>query len=1084
MLKARVFLTLGVLTLLISSLPAFFTLSSRAGDLQWTRLNIPADGVSGNWLLADGSDIRHLTLAADGTLYCCADPSGTQFRLFKSADGGLSWAYTGRVQSEIVDIAVSPSDPEIVYYATSASVYRSADAGNNFDSLALSPGGAGNNGLEIVSIDVTSFDDSQRIAAGVCDRAEGRYGGVYLLDESLSEDWVDLEIGSYDVYCVAFSPRYASDRQIVAVASNETDTVVTTDINGMGWGNQAGDARLHSLKPLSAAIAFPEDYNADVASGQYIQFIALDSGSGLGGVYRLEARSSPAASEIIDLNAGSREGAGNRDIASLAVKGQAAGAFIMAGMADAAGLYLSEDGGSSWNLSVKNPTGDSDTCVLMADDFSTSRKACAATCGTESAFSISRDGGITWDQSGLIDTRITHILDLAVSPAFASDGTLFLVTADLEHSLWRSWNAGANWERIFSSALPPVDRIKGVKVSPSYQQNGIVLVNGASEGRPVIWRSTDSGDTCILTYSVDPDTGKDVNIYAWAISPEDVVFVGGFDGEKCVVYQSGEDSLAYVDKAEAGSSMPASLALSPDFSRDQAVLLGDINGNVYYSADHGCVFEPLPLDAQEAPLDGTVSVAFDSNFGQNHTVYASGGAGGEGIFRFVIGSSFEWEPIDDTLPQGAQVSRISVSDAGVLYGIYSRDEINIENKGGLERSLYPCSPSPCFESITAGLGDGIEMNGLWVRDNTLWSVDITSTEIMVYTDLLVSPVELESPPDGAAGLEKSAVQISWQVQEGAAGYQWQIDTDDKFAGIPAGCEGETDSTLVNLPSLDENTVYFWRVRVNSPALGPWSEIRSFDTFPGLEVPKLSSPGSGSRSSLQPVFKWSLCEGAECYDLVVAGDESFSEEVIHKCGDNACNSNVWKCDRTLKYDTDYYWKVRAVQGDKTSQWSSPGIFTTQKKSSGSSSGGGSAGSGSSSTPAPTPSPSQTAESTSAPASSPSPAPSLSETAASLPVSDPTNIAAPSPSNTPGPPGTGLPYSPAAVTSAAATPSSGPLPSGDSLPVTSVAGIQSLAISGEAGSSNSRLLIILCVVLAVLLAGMTFIVVYLYRKLRRY
>ena len=43
----------------------------------------------------------------------------------------------------------------------------------------------------------------------------------------------------------------------------------------------------------------------------------------------------------------------------------------------------------------------------MADDFAGSGVAYAATGGSESGVSITRDGGTTWNQTGLIDTGIT-----------------------------------------------------------------------------------------------------------------------------------------------------------------------------------------------------------------------------------------------------------------------------------------------------------------------------------------------------------------------------------------------------------------------------------------------------------------------------------------------------------------------------------------------------------------------------------------------------------------------------------------------------------------------------------------------------
>lgn len=121
---------------LLLSLSILFTnpAITSADEVKWSRVNIPTEGKSGNWVLADGSDIKHLTMAADGTLYAYAQ--GLTYTLYKSTDDGYSWSYTGKVQDSIVDIAISPNDTNLVYYATSTRVYRSTDAGKTFDSLA------------------------------------------------------------------------------------------------------------------------------------------------------------------------------------------------------------------------------------------------------------------------------------------------------------------------------------------------------------------------------------------------------------------------------------------------------------------------------------------------------------------------------------------------------------------------------------------------------------------------------------------------------------------------------------------------------------------------------------------------------------------------------------------------------------------------------------------------------------------------------------------------------------------------------------------------------------------------------------
>jgi len=66
------------------------TTATASDEVRWSRVNLPTEGRLGDWMLADGSDVEHLTTAIDGTLYCYADPTGTSRTLFKSTDGGTS----------------------------------------------------------------------------------------------------------------------------------------------------------------------------------------------------------------------------------------------------------------------------------------------------------------------------------------------------------------------------------------------------------------------------------------------------------------------------------------------------------------------------------------------------------------------------------------------------------------------------------------------------------------------------------------------------------------------------------------------------------------------------------------------------------------------------------------------------------------------------------------------------------------------------------------------------------------------------------------------------------------------------------
>jgi len=919
---------LGLLALALPATPV----TAIPDEVKWSRVNIPTEGKAGNWVLADGADIGQLTMAVDGTLYCYANPSGTNFTLFKSTDGGCSWSYTGEVEDEIAGIAIAPDNPEIIYYATSSDIHRSTDAGASFAVLVRNPGGAGSNNVEIAAIDVTSTDTGNIIAIGTRDTDSSQYGGIYILDESEPFTLVDSNLGNYDVCDVAFSPGFATDRQLVAVVTDETDTVVTARIGNDGWGEIIGDAIIGGLASVSADVAFPGDYVGEVTAGQYVQFVAIDTGTGNGDVYKIEGSAAPASSTVTDLNIGSNYGLDNVDIAGLAVTGNAAEAILLAGAAGQAQVYLSTDGGVNWTRNIKQPTGESETHVLMAPDFTSSGIAYAATSGVESAFSISKDSGIIWNQIGLIDTEISDIVDLAVSPDYSQDNTLFMVTFGGEHSLWRSLNGGTTWERLYSSALGYVDQIDLVELSPEYDGSQVVFLAGSSNGSPAIWKSTNNGQSFLRLTSVDPDTGVPLSIDTWAVVSDNTLFVGSFDGSNGVVCRKADSGLFYATRATAGSQPLNSMALSPSYSRDETIMVGNTDGWVYWSDDDGVSFEPLPPDATSPPLTDSITVAFDPDYSRNNTVYAASTTPDKGIYRFIIDKSTEWESIDGTLPDGGILTQLAVSDDGVLYAANSQQVDMAKKEGGIERCLNPTySLGPAFETVTRGLNDGAALTGLWIRDNQLWSIDSADARLLTYTDSLTLPVTLTSPSDKATGTDTSNIKLKWMTSKGATSYRWQLDYDTDFSSLPAGFEGDTKATSVRLPALEPSTTYYWRVRAAEPVLSPWSAKWSFTTSLGAEAVaiKLYSPEAGAGGvPLRPLFQWSAVAGAESYELLVSADVSFANPLIVKSGAYALPSTAWQCDVNLDYDTTYYWRVRAINSDTAGAWGAAGVFTTE------------------------------------------------------------------------------------------------------------------------------------------------------------
>jgi len=877
-------------------------------------------------------------MSANGTLY--AYVPGLTYTLYRSTDGGYRWSYIGDVQDSIVDIAISPQDENTIYYATTANVCRSTDGGKKFVQLAANPGGAGSNNIEITDIAVAHLS-SNIIAVATRDTDNSEFGGVYILDEELViTSWVDSNIGSYDVYALAFSPSYATDRQLVAVVTDETDTFVRFKSGDANWGATYGDARLdqdNSGTPASvavsnsASIAFPSEYEG--TSPDTALFVAIDTGTDDGDAYKIVTAESPGSSSATDLNVGSAYSIGNIDITGLAASGTDNAIYLLAGAADSAQTYYSEDEGRNWTKSRKEPTGGSNTYVLMSTDFNSSYQAYTATSGSDSAFSLSDDGGIIWNQVGLIDDYISDIMDFAPSPDYSQDNTLFLLTFGGNYCFWRSTDDGQKWERLLSSSLDDVDTIDLVELSPKYGNDSQVLfLAGNSNGQSVLWKSADNGQRYTKHLAIDPDSGTSLPVHAWTVIDDDTLFIGSYVGSNAYVYRTTNGGYTYQSGTIAGNQTINSIMLSPDFDHDGTILIGNRNGWAYLSNNNGEKFEPLPPDATSPPLSGSVSVAFAPDFSSNHIVYAASTTAGKGAYRFKIGSSDEWESIDSTPPSGGTLNQVIATPNGVLYAS------NTKADGGMERCLNPTySLGPTFKTITRGLSDGVKLSGLWYHGYHLWAIDTNQARLLTYYDSLTSPVTLLSPADNGDGIGTlinhtiSNVHLDWDTESGATTYEWQLDFDTDLSSVPTDFEGTTKASTTRLPTLEPATTYYWRVRVKEPVLSPWSSKWSFTTCLDTDATniRLESPESGGTGvPVKPLFQWSAVPEAVTYELLVSSDIQFSNLVISRTGDFSLPATAWQGNLDLNCGTTYYWKVRAISSDTKSAWSAVGSFTTE------------------------------------------------------------------------------------------------------------------------------------------------------------
>src|SRR5690606_16048397 len=178
-------------------------------------------------------------------------------------------------------------------------------------------------------------------------------------------------------------------------------------------------------------------------------------------------------------------------------------------------------------------------------------------------------------------------------------------------------------------------------------------------------------------------------------------------------------------------------------------------------------------------------------------------------------------------------------------------------------------------------------------------------------------------PDDEATLVELNESLTWSEVEGALFYDVQVSTDNTFENVEP--INVTDGTSHQLTGLENETVYFWRVRsVNDGGVSEYSAHRSFTTIPTIAgVPTLVSPDNeATLVELDDLLTWNEVEGALSYDVQVSTDNTFENVEPINVTDGTSHQLT-----NLENETVYFWRVRSVNDGGVSEYSAHRSFTT-------------------------------------------------------------------------------------------------------------------------------------------------------------
>jgi hypothetical protein len=961
--------------LLLSALFAPFPTQAASEALEWIEVSKPGDYSN---LVVSPSEVSEIAIGRDNVLYA-ADSENS--KVYRSLDAGVTWE---DITSYLIDagaglpatkITVAPDKPGIVAVVTNGGteVFLSTDGGIDWTDTGVPPILAGTIQTIAISSEYTQGSKSfWEIAIGTADWGNNTTTGQVWVRQigSYGTSWKNqnLTIGGHmggEVSALTYSPKYQSDATLLVVASTGSDYVDTyyqsktwlcllkrdtgewNNLTGCDYPVEivpAGDAS--GVSYIHSSLALPSDYSSDDEATRQL-FVSFDSypDTTYDDVYWLDD------DNVHRLNA---NGGAAIDISSIAYYGTVEEGKLLAGDADPIVGSLTVqvqrtsnpfDLSPTWQLSSVPPTGPGNAKVGWSQDGE------MAYCGTgqspgkkldESAFSASLDGD-KWRQLGLIDTVI-KLADIAPAP----DGESLFITTYSEYGpegIWRTAGEplGRLWERLLT--IDTSSNAVILRLSPNYgddytmyaaEVGGSQIAVSHSRGNSWQWCSYSQGPI------VDMAIGDEKTIY--------VALPGGY------VRKSTNGALSWYRAVQTGLSSINMLTIV----NKETILVGGKNGDVAYSTDGGESFSLISEVIGGG--SGDVQVAADANYLENHTIYAATNAPDEGIWRWVIGTSTQWEQIDKSITElggGQRIGGLAVGPEGTLYAL--RIEPATSNSGGMTRSLNPLEPDPKeveFDLVNDALPAGTTFNPTLVFTNTLpylklsgnsgqndlWTVDTANQIIYRYQDTLckLGPTPEMPEAGGIVPINSSgyvnSLTLEWEELAGATKYEAAIYHDSDATQLiwsGTSIDNTASATRGNDPAqLLSGTAYYWRVRAVKPVRSLWSEVWSFAPALGaaqwspMAAPAGISPLTcATNVSIRPAFAWQPADRASGYEFVLARDSGFTDVVVAMTGADALQTNVWGCDRDLDYSTTYFWKVRAVSATSYSEWGT-GVFTTQ------------------------------------------------------------------------------------------------------------------------------------------------------------
>jgi len=195
------------------------------------------------------------------------------------------------------------------------------------------------------------------------------------------------------------------------------------------------------------------------------------------------------------------------------------------------------------------------------------------------------------------------------------------------------------------------------------------------------------------------------------------------------------------------------------------------------------------------------------------------------------------------------------------------------------------------------------------------------SEVWNFKRLLPSPTQL-LPENKSVNLPLN-IKMKWYSPDISLRFHVEISSKADFSEIVFNQTTLGDTILyAALPS--NFTTFYWRIRwiYTDGSQSDWSEVWSFTTM--LARPRLDSPGDKVTGvNLNPTLTWNSVPGGMYYHLQLAYDSEFKQKIF----EDSLLLVIAKPLKSLLPLTNYYWHVRSIISNGSSEWSEIWSFKT-------------------------------------------------------------------------------------------------------------------------------------------------------------